>query len=241
MNEGHDYPCAGSLIVNLRRLNFGPPQSNGREVSRRAVIPQPPDSALFALNVSTKISDGGKKAAEEDLRVLVADLEADFLLTTPRSDDVDETSGDPDPEQGYSDLDVLITPELVAATLDGEYGVVFIVQASIPGLSGGSESVSSVNTFDVPQTTIKRRTKHIYRSESGAAIKTTVTSIQNTEHVYPGNLEIDAPDDKTVKSTKVTIVNRSQQKSAVYSMTGSWKQVIVKKLAGPAAASAGPE
>jgi hypothetical protein len=241
MNEFCDCRCSAGIIIDPQPLKFGRPQVKDGQLSYQAVVPLPPSDALFRLTVSTTIPDVGKEDSEQELRFLLAGLRADFFLTSPRDEDEYEDEDEPDPDPDYLDWQINITPELVAAKLSGEYGVVFVVQAPIPVVSEyGVDTPSQppsvrrpmVPVPTVPPTNISKRTRHVYWSASGQAIQPTVTSDMNTVYIYPGNIRVKVNQSRQVsrKTREVTIINRSYRRPAIYEMNLSWQQVIESSL-----------
>lgn len=262
MNKICDCRCPAGMFIDPQPLNFGRPEVQGDQVTYRAVVPQPPSDPLFRLTVSTVIPEVGKEDSEQELRFLLASLRADFFLTSLRDEDEDDDENEndgedePDPDPDYLDWEINLTPEFISTKLQGDYGVVFVVEAPIPlvseyvvaePLQPSSVGGPLVPLPSVPSTRISKRTMHIYYSATGQPVRPTVTSDMNTVHIYPGNIKLHATQHSLVskKATKVTIVNRSYRRPAKYHMNLSWSQPTVISLpslrAGRASSAADPD
>ena len=217
---------------------------------------------LFALTVSTVIPEVGKEDSEQELRFLLASLRADFFLTSLRDEDEDDDENEndgedePDPDPDYLDWEINLTPEFISTKLQGDYGVVFVVEAPIPLVSEYVVAEPcSLHRWEVRWCRFRRC--HRRGSAKGQCTSTTrrlaqpvrptVTSDMNTVHIYPGNIKLHATQHSLVskKATKVTIVNRSYRRPAKYHMNLSWSQPTVISLpslrAGRASSAADPD
>jgi len=228
MGNGHACYCSGDLVVDLKPLPFGSIETEHGLLTCQALVEQPsaPGSPVFALTLSMGLPGDGREQAMAKFRGLRSELRGDFLLRALEDDD--DLPGD-DPDSGGCDAEweILLEPEFVSTTLDGEYRAVMVLQAPLPGLPELPEPAVAGPMLAAPvggPHNINAGMAHIYRSKNGGRIYTEVTSSVGEEHLHPPRAGVlvttTAPQSATAK--KVRIENLGSD-TANYTMSGSWR------------------
>ena len=222
MSKKYDCFCTGAVIVDPQHLDFVPLETSDGSIAYRATVERPhaPGSPVFALTISAKVPESDRKEAKRQLVFLTTELYADFLLAAQK-----EVGSNVSSESGsdlYDDRwEVLIEPELVSTTLDGEYGMVFVVQAPIPPdpakKFGGNIPLSA-------------GLKHVYTSPDNTLTFTRIHSNGGTEYIIPKvndpqkNRRVHrlvASHSGTVTAKRVSIENHTDS-TCYYTMSGTW-------------------
>ena len=141
MESGHACYCSGDLIVDLKPLPFGSIETGGGLLTCQALVEQPsaPGSPEFALTLSMGLPRVGREQAVEQFKSLRNELRGDFLLRALEDDD-DLPGDDPDFDECNAEWEILLEPEFVSTTLDGEYRAVMVLQAPAVPLQTGART-----------------------------------------------------------------------------------------------------
>jgi len=222
MSRKYDCFCTGTVIVNPQPLPFVRLETNDGSIAYRAIVERPlaPGNPVFALTISTKVPECDRKEAERQMECLTTELLADFLLAAQRGRG-NNVSSESDSDLRDERSEVLVEPELVSTTLDGEYGMVFVVQAPIPPdpakKFGGNVPLSA-------------GVKHVYTAPDGQATYTQIHSNGGTEYIIPKVRDpqksrrvhsLIASHSGTVTAKRVSIANHTDS-TCYYTMTGTW-------------------
>lgn len=239
MNEQCACFCSDDLILDPTHLVFGPPRLDGSRLTARAEIEQP-RSPVYALIVSTVLSDSDQQGAKEEFSSLLADLQADFQLAALRGDDdlPDDPPDDPDPGPLDDPSITLIEPVLGEVPQDWEFGVVFALLAPIPApgpqiaasfvpVGGGRPFVGGARAHK----------GHVYRRSDGGVIHAKLTSLVGSEILDPGGRTVTGPGEANSRKTHgrgIGVTNNTNYRCR-YSLTGNFGlHVQVSAQAGPA-------
>lgn len=228
MTNGNARYGSGDMIVDLQPLPFGSIETGGGLLTCQALVEQPsaPGSPEFALTLSMGLPRVGLEQAVEQFKSLRDGLKGNFLLRAPEDDD-DLPCDEPVFDERTAEWEVLLEAEFVSTTLEGEYGVVMVLQAPLPGLP--QVPVAAVAGHAPPPPVggphnINAGMAHIYRSKNGGPIYTQVTSSIGEEYLYPppGGVAVTTSTPQSATARKVRIENRGTN-IANYTMSGSWR------------------
>jgi hypothetical protein len=225
--QDDDYFCLGGLIVPLKKLHFGDPTIEDSKITYQAFVEQfdAPCSPVFSLTVSTVLPPNVAEAARE-FRRMREEMRAAFLLTAPPDD-----SELVDPENAASDDDdpsdvgwvIEIDPALERTTMEGERGVVFVVQASIPGYREPPATTGGKVALDYSDS-LGAGLSNVFTATKSGSKKATVNSTQGWERLYPGGKRVNQgySNRRHTWGHKVTVANYSGQ-LCKYTLVGAFK------------------
>jgi hypothetical protein len=223
MSEKYDGFGSGNVNLDLQPLVFDPFKTKDGKLAYRAKVKQlqAPGSPVFALTLSAELPDLGQSQAVGQFSALRDGLRAGFLLTAPRSGDHEPPPDDdndvgPDPDEPGA-WEVTMITDVLRTTVVGEYGVVFEVQAPIPG-------PYDVDSDEEPGRRalrkIRSRIRHVWTAKPGTT-STTVRARTNYIVVDPGGHQLSPGDSQPEGARTVKISNYTNQ-LARYTMTGEW-------------------